>query len=129
MDHIANMLVSITNAASVSKKSVIVRHNNTCEAIAKILVDEGYCSAFAVEGDVKKSLVIDLKYTNDGSPVIRNMRRISKSSLRQYKKSEELYDVRNGMGLLIVSTSKGILTGRQAKNANLGGELLVAIDE
>lgn len=129
MDHIANMLVSILNAAKVSKDKVVIRHSKTCEAIVKILVEEGYCAAYTVNGDIKKFIVIDLKYTIDGSAVIRNMRRISKPSLRQYKTSENLNDVRNGMGLLIVSTNKGIMSGRKAKNANLGGEVLVAIDE
>lgn len=128
MDHIANMLVGITNAAMVKHKTVEVLHNKVCEDIIKILVEKGYCKSFEVQGDVKKTIKIELKYT-EGKSAIKNLRRVSKSSLRKYSSSADIWDVKNGLGLLIISTSKGIMTGRQAKRANLGGEVLVAVDE
>ena len=129
MDHIANMLVSITNATVINKDNVIVSHNNVCEAIVKILVENGYCSSFNVIGDVKRSIDIKLKYTSTGSSALKTLRRISKSSLRKYSKSQEIYDVKNGLGIVIISTNEGIMTGRQAKRKNLGGEILVTVDE
>lgn len=129
MDHIANMLVSITNASKAHKDHTIVMHNNLCEKIIGILVQQGYCSSFEVIGDIKKTIKINLKYTNDGKGVIRSLKRVSKQSLRSYSKSAEIKDVKNGLGLLIVTTNKGIMTGREAKAKNLGGEVLVKVDD
>jgi small subunit ribosomal protein S8 len=129
MDHLANMLVSVTNAAKVYKTDVVVRHNSVCEEVAKILVSEGYVANYIVEGETQKSIRITLKYETNGNGVIRNMRRVSKSSLRQYSKSSSIPDVKNGLGLLIISTNKGIMTGRQARSQNLGGEVLMVVDE
>lgn len=129
MDHIANMLVSITNASKVYKKDTVVMHTSLCEKIVDILVAQGYCDSYEITGDAKKKIKINLRYTNDGSSAIKNMRRVSKQSLRRYNSASDIRDVRNGMGLLIVTTNKGVMTGRQARQKNLGGEVLVAVDE
>jgi small subunit ribosomal protein S8 len=124
MDYIADMLVRIKNADAVHASEVELLHNKTCEAILRILVEQGYVKDFTVEGDLKKKIRVNLK-----SGVIQNMRRVSKSSLRVYKKSSEIKDIRNGLGLLILSTNQGLMTGREAKSKNLGGEVLIVIDE
>lgn len=129
MDHISNMLTSILNASAVNKDNVTITHNKVCEEIVKILMNNGYCADYTVEGEVKKTITIQLKYEDNGRAVIRSLRRISKSSLRRYTAADSIPDVKNGLGLLIVSTNQGIMTGRQARKANLGGEVLVAVDE
>lgn len=129
MDHISNMLTSILNASAVNKGSVVVKHNFVCAEIARILMENGYCSDFTVEGDVKKTIKITLKYDENGRGVIRTLNRVSKSSLRKYVTACEIPDVKNGLGLLIISTNLGIMTGRMARRSNVGGEILVAVDE
>lgn len=131
MDHIANMLVSIKNASNVYKSDTKVPHNSLCEKIVEILVKHGYCDSYEVLdiGNNKKQIKINLKYTIDGKSCIKTLRKVSKQSLRCYKKTSEIKDIKNGMGLLIVSTNKGLVTGREAKRLNVGGEVLVVVDE
>ncbi len=98
------------------------------ERIAKILVEEGYVNGFSTETDgVKKTLTIDLKYGKNGEKVISGLRRISKPGFRVYAKAENLPRVLNGLGTAIISTSNGVMTDRDAKKANVGGEVIAYI--
>lgn len=124
-DPIADMLTRIRNAQSVSKKTVSMLHSKLKLAIAKVLEDEGYINGFE-EGKNEvghPSLQIKLKYF-DGMPVIRNIEKVSKPSLRIYKSKDELPKVDNGLGVAIISTSKGVMTAHQARLQGLGGEVL-----
>ena len=126
-DPISNMLTCIRNAQMVRKPFVEFPHSNVQEAIAGVLKSEGYIadSMVTTEG-VKKTLRIQLKY-HHGEPVIEMLKRVSKPSLRTYKKSGDIPRVRAGLGTVIISTSKGVMTGTQAKAANEGGEILCYI--
>ncbi len=96
-------------------------------AIAKILLDEGYINGYKVEGDTKKTLTIDLKYGKNGEKVISGLRRISKPGLRVYAKVENLPRVLNGLGTALISTSGGMMTDRDARKKNMGGEVIAYI--
>lgn len=123
-DPIADMICCIKNAQAVHRPETIVPSSKLKLAIAKVLKDEGYIAGFAVEGDEKKSnLIISLKY-HKGQPVIASMRKVSKSGLRVYKKGENLPKVMGGLGIAIVSTSKGVMTDRAARALGEGGEIL-----
>ena len=96
--------------------------------IAEILVDEGFVASQVVrEGTPRSSLVIELKYEGYGQPVIRELKRISKPGLRRYLRSSDIPKVRNGLGVMILSTSHGVMTDRKAREANVGGEPLCTI--
>lgn len=124
-DPISDMLTRIRNAQSVSKKEVAMPTSKVKLAIAKVLLDEGYISNFKEESvdEHKTMLVIELKYY-DGTPVIEKMSRVSRPSLRVYKSADELPIVNNGLGIAIVSTSKGVMTASSALKAREGGEVL-----
>ena len=127
-DPIADMLTRIRNAITAKHKEVEMPVSKTKKAIAKILADEGYIASFVeVEKDVQNSLVINLKYGKEGEKVISGLKRISKPGLRVYAKSSELPKVLNGLGIAIVSTSKGIMTDKSARAQNLGGEVLAYV--
>ncbi len=127
-DPIADMLTRIRNAITAKHKEVEMPMSKTKKAIAKILADEGYIASFVeVEKDVQNSLVINLKYGKEGEKVISGLKRISKPGLRVYAKSSELPKVLNGLGIAIVSTSKGIMTDKSARAQNLGGEVLAYV--
>lgn len=124
-DPIADMLTRIRNALSVAKKSVSMPHSTLKHAIAKVLEDEGYIAGCA---QVKNEnghldLTIELKYFS-GNPVIASLERVSRPSLRIYKPVTDLPRVQNGLGVAIVSTSKGVMTAEQARQSGLGGEVL-----
>ena len=95
-------------------------------SIAEVLKSEGFVSGFAVEGDVKKIMTIDLKYF-EGKPVIESIKRISRPGLRQYCGSQDLPKVSGGLGVAIISTSKGVMTDRAARAAGIGGEVLCEV--
>ena len=97
------------------------------QAIAKILKDEGFITDYSVEGDVKKTLTITLKYAEDNKRVISGLRRISKPGLRVYAKVDNLPRVLNGLGIAIISTSNGMMTDRDAKKNHLGGEVIAYV--
>jgi small subunit ribosomal protein S8 len=97
------------------------------KAIAQILKEEGYINDYKIEGDVKKTLTIDLKYGPNGEKVISGLRRISKPGLRVYAKADNLPRVLNGLGTAIISTSNGMMTDRNAKKNHVGGEVLAYI--
>lgn len=123
-DPIADMLTRIRNAQSVMKTNVSMPSSNIKVSIAKVLKDEGYILGYNVETEgVKSSLIIDLKYF-DGKPVIEKIQRCSKPSLRIYRGKDEIPKVLDGLGIAIVSTSKGVMTDRAARAASEGGEVL-----
>jgi small subunit ribosomal protein S8 len=123
-DPIADMLVRIRNAASVGKPSVSMPSSKIKVAIAKVLEEEGYIASSRVTKDGAKSVLeIALKYY-EGKPVIERLQRVSKSSLRQYRGKDALPKVLGGLGVAIISTSKGIMTDSQARQQGVGGEVL-----
>ncbi len=124
-DPIADMLTRIRNANIVSHETVAMPSSKVKLSLAKLLKSEGFIVDFSVKEDGKfKSLVIVLKYDEKGQPVITNLKRISKPGLRSYCKAKNLQPVLGGMGISIVSTSKGLLTDRKARKENIGGEVL-----
>ncbi|MDR3426706.1 MULTISPECIES: 30S ribosomal protein S8 [Silvimonas] len=122
-DPIADMLTRIRNAQRAAKVSVTMPSSKLKAAIAQVLKDEGYVESFAVAGDIKRELTIELKYYA-GRPVIERIERVSKPGLRVYKGSDNIPQVMNGLGVAIVSTSKGVMTDRKARANGVGGELL-----
>lgn len=126
-DPIADMLTRIRNAQAVNKSSVTMPASKVKGAIAAVLKDEGYIDDFAVQAnDGKPLLNISLKYYA-GRPVIEKIERVSKPGLRVYKASQNIPLVMNGLGVTIVSTSKGVMTDRKAKAAGIGGEVLCVV--
>jgi len=123
-DPIADMLTRIRNAQLARKKNVKMPNSRIKISIAKVLKDEGYIDDFSVKNiDNKSILDISLKYYC-GSPVIESINRISKPGLRIYKSKNDLPNVMNGLGIAIISTSKGVMTERKARANGIGGELL-----
>ncbi len=123
-DPIADMLTRIRNALTAKHESVEVPASNMKKAIANILLEEGYVANVRFEDDgLSGKIVIDLKYA-DGKSVITGLKRVSKPGLRKYAGADNMPKVLGGLGTAIVSTSKGIMTDRQAKAANVGGEML-----
>ena len=126
-DPIADMLTRIRNAQRSEKASVVMPASKLKAAIAQVLKDEGYVEDFAVqEGDGKPVLNINLKYYA-GRPVIEKIERVSRPGLRIYKASDKLPNVMNGLGVAIVSTSKGVMTERKARASGVGGEVLCIV--
>jgi small subunit ribosomal protein S8 len=125
-DPISDMLTRIRNGGRALLPAIEMPHSTIKESVAKILKTEGYVADVAVEGDKKKKIKIRLKY-NGKKNVIEGLKRISKPGLRKYVGSTEIPRVLGGLGVSIVSTSEGLMTGTQAKKKNLGGELLCYI--
>ena len=125
-DPISDLLTRIRNASRALLPAVVMPHSRIKEGVAHILKSEGYVSEVSVEGKTIKKLKIQLKY-QDRKAVIEGLKRISKPGLRKYVGSTEIPRVLGGMGVSILSTSEGIMTGTQAKKKNLGGELLCYI--
>jgi len=127
-DPIADLLTRIRNANQMRYKEVVAPSSKTKLRIVEILKEEGYIENFKIEkNDVQDNIIITLKYGNNKERVISGLKRISKPGLRVYAKSDEIPSVLNGLGISIVSTSKGIMTGKEAKKENLGGEVLAYI--
>ena len=127
-DTIADLLTRIRNANSAKHATVDVPASNVKKAIAQILVDEGYVNSFQLIEDGKQGVIrITLKYSDSKSPVITGLRRVSKPGLRIYSSCEDMPKVRKGLGIAIVSTSKGIMTDKKARELNVGGELLAFV--
>lgn len=123
-DSISDMLTRIRNATRVTLPTVEVPHSKLKESIANILKTEGYVAETGIDGKgVKKTIKLKLKYEGKRS-VIEGLKRMSKPGLRQYVGSTEIPRVRGGLGIAIVSTSEGLMTGSQARKKNLGGELI-----
>ena len=126
-DPIADMLVRIRNAAAVGKPTVKMPSSKIKVAIASVLQDEGYIGGSRVtENGAKAELEIVLKYF-EGKPVIERLQRVSRSGLRQYRGKDELPKVLNGLGIAIISTSKGIMTDSKARQQGVGGEVLCIV--
>jgi len=125
-DPISDMLTRIRNAQRANKVAVVMPSSKLKVAIAKVLKEEGYIEDFAVSADAKPVLEIQLKYYA-GRPVIEQIKRVSRPGLRVYKGSGEIPTVMNGLGVAIVSTSKGVMTDRKARAAGIGGELLCVV--
>ncbi|WP_096087482.1 30S ribosomal protein S8 [Agaribacterium haliotis] len=125
-DTVADMLTRIRNAQMVGKADVVIPSSNLKAEIARVLTEEGYVGGFSVAGEVKKELTVELKYF-DGKPVIAELQRSSRPGLRNYVSSNELPSVRGGLGVAIVSTSKGVMTDRAARSAGIGGEVLCTV--
>ena len=127
-DPIADMLTRIRNAQAVNKAEVSIPSSNLKSAIASVMQDEGYITSFRIDGDntANKTLRIKLKYY-DKKPVIESLERISKPSLRLYSNKDNIPSVLNGLGIVIVSTPKGVMTGQAAKALNIGGEVLCSV--
>jgi small subunit ribosomal protein S8 len=123
-DPIADMLTRIRNAQMVQKTTVAVPASKLKVAIAQVLKDEGYVEGFAVTGEsAKPQLEIALKYYA-GRPVIEHIERVSRPGLRVYKGRHDIPQVQNGLGVAIVTTPKGVMTDRKARQAGIGGEVL-----
>ena len=127
-DTIADMLTRIRNANSAKHESVDIPASNVKKAIAQILLDEGYINGFQVVEDGKQGVIhVSLKYGPNKSQVLTGLRRVSKPGLRIYTNVEDMPKVMKGLGIAILSTSKGIMTDKQARKANVGGEVLAFV--
>lgn len=128
-DPIADMLTRIRNANRVGRRLVVIPRSKICSGIAQVLKDEGFIEDFeSIEGDDKQgSIRVKLRYTVVGEKVIHEIKRVSKSGCRVYRGVEGLPNVMEGMGISIVSTSKGVMSDRKAREANVGGELLCQV--
>ena len=125
-DAISDMLSRIRNAQRANKASVAMPSSKLKVAIAKVLKEEGYVEDFSVSTEAKATLEIQLKYYA-GRPVIERIQRVSRPGLRVYKGSSDIPTVMNGLGVVIVSTSKGVMTDRKARANGVGGELLCVV--
>ena len=127
-DPIADMLTRIRNANASKHESVEIPASNMKKQIAQILVDEGYIKSYNIIDDGKQGIIkVLLKYGPNKSLVIRGIKRVSKPGLRIYVGSEEIPKVMKGLGVAIVSTSKGVMTDKAARKANVGGEVLAFV--
>ncbi len=127
-DTIADMLTRIRNANSAKHESVDIPASNMKKAIAQILLDEGYIKDFTVTEDGKQGMIhVTLKYGPNKSQVITGLRRVSKPGLRIYTNVEDMPKVMRGLGIAILSTSKGVMTDKQARANNVGGEVLAFV--
>ena len=127
-DTIADLLTRIRNAASSRHDSVEIPASNMKKSIVQILLDEGYIKNYSVKDDGKQGIIrVILKYDENKKSVITGLKRVSKPGLRIYSNVEDMPKVMKGLGIAIVSTSKGIMTDRQARKENVGGEVLAFI--
>lgn len=128
-DTIADMLTRIRNAVSAKHKTVDVKNSRICEGIARVLKEEGYLSEYVILDDgTKQGLIrITIKYTPTGEQVLRELKRISKPGCRVYRSVKEFPHVIQGLGIAVLSTSRGVLSDRQARAQNIGGELLATV--
>jgi small subunit ribosomal protein S8 len=125
-DPMADMLTRIRNAQNAKIKTVSMASSKQKIAVAEVLKQEGYVEGFSVDGEAKPTLTIELKYFA-GRPVIEEIKRVSRPGLRQYKGKGEIPIVRGGLGIIILSTNKGMMSDRAARAAGLGGELLCSV--
>ena len=127
-DTIADLLTRIRNANSAKHDTVQIPSSNMKKAICQILLDEGYIKNFTVEEDGKQGVItVTLKYLEGKTPVIQGLRRVSKPGLRIYSNVEDMPKVMKGLAIAIISTSKGVMTDREARKQNVGGEVLAFI--
>lgn len=128
-DPISDYLTRIRNAQLAKYKVVVIPASNIKKRITEILYDQGYILKYKFEDDDKQGVIkIALKYNKEtNEPAIKSLKKVSKPGLRQYSKSSNMPRVINGLGIAIVSTSKGLMTGRMAQDQNIGGEILCEI--
>ena len=126
-DPIADMLTRIRNANALRYASVSMPSSKMKVEIAKILLEEGFISEYKVSGDVKKELTISLKYGSNGQRVISGLKKISKPGLRVNAKADKLPRVLRGLGIAIISTSKGVVSDKTARTLGVGGEVLAYV--
>ncbi len=126
-DPVADMLTRIRNAQAAGHKTVAMPHSRVKGDVARILKNEGYIADYTAEGGLRKMLTVYLKYTSGNEPVIRGLRRESCGGLRRYCNVSEIPKVLGGLGVAIVSTSAGIMTDRDARQKNVGGEVLCTV--
>ena len=127
-DSIADLLTRIRNATTAKHDTVDIPASNMKKAITQILVDEGYVKSFNVIEDGKQGIIrVTLKYGENKTPIISGLRRVSKPGLRIYAGCEDMPKVMKGLGIAIVSTSKGVMTDRKARQENVGGEVLAFV--
>jgi small subunit ribosomal protein S8 len=127
-DPIADMLTRIRNANRVGRRLVLIPKSKICTGIAQVLREEGYIEEFDVIDDERQGQIrVKLKYSNTGEKVIHTLDRESKPGCRVYRKVEDLPTILNGMGIVVVSTSKGVMSDRKARENNVGGELLCTV--
>ena len=127
-DVIADMLTRIRNANDAKHESVDIPASNLKKSIAQILLDEGYIKNFQIVEDGKQGIIrVALKYAAGKQKVIHGLKRVSKPGLRIYSNCEDMPKVMNGLGIAIVSTSKGVMTDKKARQANVGGEILAFV--
>jgi len=128
-DPIADMLTRIRNAVRINKKQVNIRASNICQGIADVLKQEGYIKDFDRIDDGKQGILrVTLKYKQDGGAVIDGITRVSKPGRRIYSSVDDLPHVLGGMGIAVISTSKGIMSDRNCRMANVGGEILCTVN-
>ena len=125
-DPIADMLTRIRNAQMRRHAEVKMPASKAKAAVCQVLQDEGYIASYAVSGEVKRVLAVQLKYYR-GGPVIEQVKRISRPGLRVYRQATDLPKVKDGLGIAIVSTNRGVMTDRAARHAGLGGEVLCTV--
>ena len=127
-DPIADLLTRIRNALSAGHERVDVPASRIKLEICRVLEHEGFLEGYkVVEAGSQKVIQVGLKYTPERKPVIQELRRVSKQSLRQYAKSKDIKLVRGGLGIAVVSTSQGVMTGKEARRAKIGGEVLCEV--
>ncbi len=125
-DPLADMLTRIRNAQQAKLANVSMPSSRTKASIAAVLKEEGFIVDYSVSEETKASLTIELKY-QDGKPVIEEIKRISRPGLRQYKRTNDIPLIRAGVGIVILSTNRGVMTDRAARAAGLGGEILCSV--
>jgi len=125
-DPIADMLTRIRNAQAAKKATVTMPASKQKLAIAEVLKSEGYIADVAVSGDVKREMTVTLKYF-EGRPVIESLQRVSRPGLRVYKSADEIPVVLGGLGVAVVSTSRGMMSDREARRLNEGGEIICQV--
>jgi len=127
-DPLADMLTRIRNALQAEHSDVFVPWSRLKEDICAVLEREGYIDAYTVAGEgAQKTIRIVLRYTEEGRPVIHGLQRVSRPSLRVYVGRDGIRPVRSGLGVAIISTSRGVVSGKQARNDNVGGEVLCEV--
>ena len=125
-DPVADLLTRIRNAQMAGHVSVEIPNSRLKRSIVQVLTNEGYVAGFSSTEGAKSSITIELKY-HDGRPVIEEIQRISRPGLRIYKETGDLPDVKGGLGVAIVSTSKGVMTDKKARSQGVGGEVLCTV--
>jgi small subunit ribosomal protein S8 len=125
-DKISQLIISLKNGSQVSKDTVTVSYSKLYESILKVLDDKNFIESFEVDKD-KKNISVALKYDENGESAISDVKRVSKLSRRVYKSSKEITPVKNGFGLAVVTTPLGILSDEEAREKNVGGELMFEI--